>query len=400
MKHQTKLSAMLAAAVLAAGSTAALPGAPVQAAASYQNIVILGDSISSGYALGAGEAGYYDIIADCTGGTVTNYAVAGHTSSDLLKVLADSSKQAAIKDADLICISIGGNDLMQPARAVIEKKMQEGETLIDTVKRIAKSGGATDLIPELTKATRSVRNGAEEMYQSVETAVRGLNPNAEVIMQTLYNPFEISPEMIAAQNLSEKNQKDYNSLLNYVSGTESALNTAMKKLETVDIADVSEVFKNTGWLYTRFTSEDNRGDIHPNALGHALIAAEIMDTLGDVSGRSEKIEPVLMDMQYTDYAAVPKEDLTQMRKYASPFALRLGDADESGDVSSADAQKTLIWYVSSLAGKTPAKKQRTFVASDVDGDKEITAKDAQYILQYYVSVLAQKTPNWSDIIKH
>ena len=400
MKHFTKLTALLSSAVLAAaGTAAAFPAAPAQAAASYENIVILGDSISSGYLLGAGESGYYDIIGECAEGTVTNYAVAGHTTTDLLGVIADSSKQTAIKNADLICISIGGNDLMQPAKSVLESKMQAGETLTDAIKRLAKEGKADELIAALTKALRTPKSTAIANYTTIEETIRALNPDTKIVMQTLYNPFEVSQEMLDAQNLSDDNKKNYDSLMNYINGQEKFLNDAMKKLETVSVADVAAAYTGAGWLYTRFTSVDHRGDIHPNAMGHALIAAVIMDTLGDVSGKSVKLTNTLLNTLEKDYQALPAEDLALMLTYLKDMAVMIGDTDKDSDVTAGDAQKVLQWYVSKLAGKTPAVTHYAFIVSDVDHDSELTASDAQYILKYYVSKLAGKTPTWSDLIK-
>ena len=46
---------------------AAVPVIPA-AAADAPSVLILGDSISAGEGLAEGEYGYYDYIADCTGG--------------------------------------------------------------------------------------------------------------------------------------------------------------------------------------------------------------------------------------------------------------------------------------------------------------------------------------------
>lgn len=396
MKNKQRLTALLSAAVLTAGCAAALPETAAQAAGSYQHIVVLGDSISSGYQLGTGEAGYYDILADCTGGTVTNYAVAGHTTADLLGVIADSSKQNAIKNADLICISIGGNDLMKPAKAVLDQKRKAGETMIDTIKRLAKEGKPDELIAELTSELRKPRSAAVTNFSQIEQDLRALNPNAAIVMQTLYNPFEVSEAMLKAQ-LSEANQKNYQSLLNYVSGNEKILNNAINKLETVSVADVSSNFNGSGWLYTRFTNNATKGDVHPNAAGHALIAATVMDTLGNVAGTSQKTAQALNNMLRTDFAELPADDLALMSKYAAAETALCGDADVNGTVGGDDAQITLQWYVNLLAGKQVAKTQREFSISDVNANGVIGADDAQFILQFYVNRLAGKTSKWATV---
>ena len=115
---------------------AALPAVPASAA-DTKSVLILGDSISDGTGLKDGEYGYYDYLADCTGGTLTNLAKSGATTHDVIAVIEDAANKDTIADADIICITAGGNDLMQPAKAYFETMAKEGENLIDTAKRVA-----------------------------------------------------------------------------------------------------------------------------------------------------------------------------------------------------------------------------------------------------------------------
>ena len=73
----------------------ALPVFPA-AAADAPSVLILGDSISSGDGLKAGECGYYDYVADCTGGTLTNLAKSGATTHDVIAVLDDASTPQSV----------------------------------------------------------------------------------------------------------------------------------------------------------------------------------------------------------------------------------------------------------------------------------------------------------------
>jgi len=390
--------AVTCAVVCAFSVVPAVSGTTAHAANQYQNIVVLGDSVSSGYSLGENEAGYYDILEDCTGGTVKNYAIPGITTKDLLAdinlgdfnldgaVSADDAQQSLqgyvnkladetyvytdaemksgdvnfdntitsedaqyilqyyisnladnpvdwyslvkaegaklymeklreISSADLICISIGGNDLMQPSKKLFEEKMNEGEDLLTALKRIAKEERVDDLIAELTKVLRTPRNDAKAIYPRLESVLRNLNPDATVVMQTIYNPMEVSQETLDSY-LKAEDQKNYTSLLNYIYGTESFLNKAMQSLSTVQVADVNAAFKGYGWLYTRFSAPETKGDIHPNAAGHALIAAVIMDTLGDVNGKSTGISNALNNMSTEDYNTIPADTLALMKKYS------------------------------------------------------------------------------------
>ena len=72
----------------------------------------LGDSISTGYGLAEGEKGFADIVAEEMGYTLINRAINGNTSVGILAQMKDPLVLADVKQADVITITCGGNDLM------------------------------------------------------------------------------------------------------------------------------------------------------------------------------------------------------------------------------------------------------------------------------------------------
>ena len=87
---------------------------PIMAASDkYTNLLVLGDSISTGYGLPGDVStrqNYSNLLAKkIAADSVKNYAVDGATSSDLLSLLTSNAK--LLQDKDLILMSIGGNDL-------------------------------------------------------------------------------------------------------------------------------------------------------------------------------------------------------------------------------------------------------------------------------------------------
>ena len=75
--------------------------------------VALGDSITTGYKLDDPDAeSFAAIIAAENGYELTNLAAEGATSADLLDVIQNEANAATLENADLITITIGGNDLM------------------------------------------------------------------------------------------------------------------------------------------------------------------------------------------------------------------------------------------------------------------------------------------------
>ncbi|MBQ8922974.1 MAG: hypothetical protein IJ060_12620 [Oscillospiraceae bacterium] len=395
-KTRKRIFALLTASVMAA---AALPAMPVQAAGSapqYDKIVILGDSISTRYALASGESSYYEILSDFTGAGVTNYAVSGYTTSDLLTLLEDESKQAAIKEADLICISIGSNDILKPAHDYFDAYRQEGELFMDIIKRLAKDGDPKYYIGQLTAATRDARAQAIENYPLIETALRDLNPDAEIVMESLYNPFEVRQQVAASYSEDNEDMSNYEELMRYISNMENQLSKAMRNLETVKVAEVGNAYANAGWAFVG----SGRNDVHPTETGHAMIAAVIMDLLGITGKTSDVFTRSIENMIMGDYRRVSENSRKLLHRYANPGGRLFGDADDDGKIAAEDAQIVLQRYTKGLASLSSAADFLTyeeFNAVDVTGDGEADVADAQCILQYFTINLSQKTVKWSEL---
>ena len=75
--------------------------------------VAIGDSISSGYGLEVPETeAFPSLIAQDNGYTLTNLAEAGETSGSLLAKLENAEMAEALSTADVITLTIGGNDML------------------------------------------------------------------------------------------------------------------------------------------------------------------------------------------------------------------------------------------------------------------------------------------------
>ena len=90
-------------------------GCCVMAAAAEEapHYIVLGDSIAFGSGLSnPRQAVYGKIVADTNGYAYDNFAVPGHTTQNLLQRMQNEQVKAAIADADIISISIGGNNFL------------------------------------------------------------------------------------------------------------------------------------------------------------------------------------------------------------------------------------------------------------------------------------------------
>ena len=130
--------------------------------------VVLGDSIAFGSGLlNPREAVYGRIVADTDGYEYYNYAVPGHTTGNLLRRMGEKTVREAIVKADIINISIGGNNF-----------------LLDNLNGLMYDG----IVKKDYSRIDAIAEGVYEDIGTVVDTIRELNPDAAIILQTLYNP--------------------------------------------------------------------------------------------------------------------------------------------------------------------------------------------------------------------
>lgn len=399
MKHLMKRYLAILIAAMTVGTTVSAMSALTAAAAEQPSILILGDSISTGYGLAEGETCFTEYLKDYTGSTMTNLAVNGMTTDGLIQVLDKTANADSIKSADIICISIGANDLLKPTRNYFNSLRKEGETTMQLLTRLASEGKAADFISNLTNILREPRSHAVENYPVIAEKLRTLNPDARIIMQTIYNPYEIPERFFTANNHTESDYEDYTLFVSYVKGNLSQLNKAMAKLDGVEIADVAAAYAGAGWVFCGILDQD----VHPTALGHSMIAAVLMDMIGGNKKTFPEILPLVGDQYYSDYLCINAKYRSALMKYTEgELNGLLGDANSDNSVQIDDAQVVLNLYVDIMAAKSvygDGVTYRGYQFSDINGDKSISVEDAQYILNYYVeNTIAQNPTTWDQII--
>ena len=128
--------------------------------------LVLGDSIAYGSGLGnPTEACYGKIVADTNNYEYVNYSVPGHTTTNLIARLGQSEVVEALQKADIISISIGGNDfLMNNLYGLMYDAMVAGDLL---------------RFDEIGK-------GVYKNLSVIIGKIRALNADAVILMQNLY----------------------------------------------------------------------------------------------------------------------------------------------------------------------------------------------------------------------
>jgi len=206
----------------------------------------LGDSIAEG--LSATENHGYTYLLDryYTGLYKTvdynNFAESGDTSGDLLNKLKTADKVIeAVKKADVITISIGGNDILRGVDGLVQGNFFGFDDRIKTF---------------------------SENWESINATIKGLNSKAEIYVMDLYNPINIGDYYHGVQCDQEKWQIIENHIrdLNGIITT----NTLQKKYK-YKVANIYLAFQQYSRQGKVLTNFEKNLDPHPTDVGHELI---------------------------------------------------------------------------------------------------------------------------------
>lgn len=213
--------------------------------------LVLGDSIAYGSGLrNPVEAVYGKIVADTHGFNYTNYSVPGHTTGNLLKRLENEDVLAAVKEAEIISISIGGNNFLL-------------SNLIGLMFDGIVKGDYSDM--------DTIAEGFFADFCVIMDIINENNPDAVVLMQTLYNPQSGTLRVVYGEG-----QKRLNEMV-YKYNEENP-----GEIIVVEIGDA------LGDDMECFAGDD----IHPSAKGNFIIAETVLLAL-DENGIADLTEPVV-----------------------------------------------------------------------------------------------------------
>lgn len=270
-------------------------------AADKKNYLALGDSISTGY--GLSQNGFVDQITDKYGYNLTNSAADGETSQSLLDKLNSGSLKSDIENADVITLTIGGNDLMNAFYNFLAEKYNasaqkdyDGEKIKEILANDEDAEYSAVIMTAIlnmssfqssTQATNAI-SVFEENLNDIISYIETNNPNAWIIITTQYNPYKFLPQ----QGKDEPGMEETLELINtsFEQGVQQ-LNQVIKNVNTSSstfaVADVYERFNDAEKNPCNATYDIKEGklnlDFHPNEYGHGLIADM-------VSGKIEEIQ--------------------------------------------------------------------------------------------------------------
>lgn len=204
-------------------------------------IVSVGDSLTQGVGDSTKQGGYIPylqkLLEEDKGikeAHFSNFGVKGNRSDQLIKKLETNKVEAAVKEADIIIVTIGGNDV---------------------IKVVRENFASLNL-----KAFDEQKKVYERNLKEALTKVRKDNPNGIIVLVGLYNPFITWFADIGEINMiiDDWNQASQRILAQY---------------KDTYFVEVDDIFREGGenLLYTDY--------FHPNDKGYELMAGRIYDTL-------------------------------------------------------------------------------------------------------------------------
>ena len=258
-----------------------------------KTVLFLGDSIGEALAgmspLTEREAyGYYGILGNANELTYYNRAVTAFTSGNLLNYIKRENDgvtlmKSMITGADLIHISILGNNFLNS---------NHNQMMIDLANE-----DYTDIRARQEKATRNL--------DEILAYIRSLNPDAVVVIQTLYNPTGPDSPLVPSRARAYLagmgiGSEDYHDLMSKMIREINRVFTDYLAAHTVtgengveirpfELADVSaafeEIYQTDPVRWSDLFCDDG---VHPSNEGHAVIAGVLQDKFAELGFASPK----------------------------------------------------------------------------------------------------------------
>lgn len=388
-KYFSSAAAFLTAMSLAAGS------ASVSASAEdAMKFVAIGDSITAGYSPDDTlAASYAEMVSSYYGGELVSFAQNGLTSAGLLEQLSDPTVQSEIASADVVFVTIGGNDILHMVlnNDYIDAAQYDSmDALIAALKTSTGEPNYDILTPLNIYFMKSMPTVIKECRANIAAIAEQLKSvtDAQIVFQTVYNPMDCDADdtALAVSGSMEMLSNNVNKFLEGVENNTAfpigqCVNGAIRDLTDVTVVDSFQLMYDHGYYYTRIDDVD----VHPNNAGHLVMAESIIQALGISETGSENGTKLR-----AAYTADGAENTLSGVNAALDESIRsrvlrnsYGDTDANGSVDLNDAADALSIYAANGAGAEPPVTGVNAEAADGNQDGSVDLDDAALMLGYY-----------------
>ena len=107
-----------------------------------------------------------------------SYARSGDWVEDLLDKLNDETIKAAIREANIVTLCIGANDIMQPALSYFDDYVANGQQTLEAMGTTVQNG------------LNNLASKSNTSYYALINTLYNLNKNATYVFTTVYNPYK------------------------------------------------------------------------------------------------------------------------------------------------------------------------------------------------------------------
>ncbi|MDO1605393.1 SGNH/GDSL hydrolase family protein [Lactobacillus sp. YT155] len=212
-------------------------------------LVAVGDSLTEGVGDTTKKGGYVNLIKEKiqknydTKVKTENFGIAGETSLQINKrVTKDPKLQKSLKDADVITLTVGGNDLMH----------------------ILKAKGLALSKKDVSSGTDTFEDNLNDLIVNI----RRYNSKSPIYLYSIYNPFGISIKEVKYMNTAVKNWNSFSKQT--VSENYNVHFVNVDKL----LSNPKKTIKNKdGEAQNPYLSTDDY--FHPNNKGYQLMTDEL-----------------------------------------------------------------------------------------------------------------------------
>jgi lysophospholipase L1-like esterase len=212
-----------------------------------QKIVAIGDSLTQGVGDETESGGYVGILNNTFEDQhmnikIENYGKRGNRSDQLLKRLDKEEISSSVKEADIVLITIGANDIMNVVK-----------------------NNFTNLTMEPFQAEKMEYM---DRLRTIFAKVLELNPDAQIYLIGFYNPFERYFSDIEQLGIIMENWND-------------AGQSVTEEFDQAYFIPTADLFKDS---QLELLAEDF---FHPNTSGYKLMAERVLDYLKEYSKGTE-----------------------------------------------------------------------------------------------------------------
>lgn len=223
----------------------------------------VGDSLTEGVGDTMKRGGFVPLVADSLQGNypvksveTDNYGVAGERSDQILKrIKKDKKLQQDIASADMLTLTVGGNDIMKVIRNNVFGL-------------------------KVSSFSRPMKNYQENLSE-IFAQMRSLNKKAPIYVVGVYNPFYVNfPQITEMQTIIENWDQGTKKVIAseknaYFVPIDKVISEGTEETNAIDgTQDSSQSDGNLNTIKNKALYEED--NFHPNTIGYQLITKEIM----------------------------------------------------------------------------------------------------------------------------